>query len=182
MKKDKIYIYKKPKRWWKPLSKIDASNVTLKWRHGADWNWLFERRNETCLRHPGKGRIGNRLEVWSKNPSERGVYPVFKHSSAQTYRHNFEVWIVKQVKQTKKELVKFATKLEETCQEQKYKIGDVIEFTEEMADALKKEYGEIHNGDWNSWIGRKGTVCAKRFDRKGLIFLNFPFRNVPNIC
>jgi hypothetical protein len=49
----------------------------------------------TRLRHPGKGRYGNKLTV-----SETASYKiVFSHNAAETYRQNYEVcqWIVKQL-------------------------------------------------------------------------------------
>jgi hypothetical protein len=39
----------------------------------------------TRLRHPGKGRYGNKLVV------RKGDAIVFKHNAAETYRHNEEV-------------------------------------------------------------------------------------------
>lgn len=49
----------------------------------------------TRMRHPGKGREGNKLEVYDRETGEL----VFEHNAAQTYRCNQEVmdWIDKQI-------------------------------------------------------------------------------------
>lgn len=48
----------------------------------------------TRLRHPGKGRYGNKLNIYKNNQL------IFSHNAAETYRHNGEVesWLVVEIK------------------------------------------------------------------------------------
>jgi hypothetical protein len=44
------------------------------------------------LRWPGKGREGNKLEVWRRGETDSSRYqPIFTHNAAETYRNNGEV-------------------------------------------------------------------------------------------
>lgn len=65
---------------------------------------------DSMLRRPGKGRTGNKLEVYRRSEWEARagnfVRPIFEHNAAETYRHNYEVcyWIVKYEEEKERQL------------------------------------------------------------------------------
>jgi len=50
-----------------------------------------------------------------------------------------------------------------------YHLGDTVEITKDMVNALSQVDGEKNDRlfvrDFTAWLGKKGTVCAKRLDR-----------------